>query len=417
MAEFTGERAVPGRIEADLWNEHVARYAFAARRAAGRSVLDAGCGTGYGAASLADRARSVIGVDVAGEAIEYARRSYARPNLCFLQASATALPFSDGAFELVVAYELIEHLRDWEQLLAEMRRVLAPAGECLISTPNRRYYAESRGESGPNPYHFREFDWQEFTSELRRFFPSVSLYVENHLAGIAIVPVEPRCEPEGGLEQAQPDPAEAHFLLAVCGLNERPGPAGLIWAPRAANVLRERERHIAALSREVTEVRQEKQELLEMFRSQTAELERSNRWAASLDQQLHSARERIARLQQELAEQQEAARLAVAGYESKIAELEKELAQRAEWAHQIEQRLGEELASVHAELEGRVAELAECVRLLDKAEATVIERTQWAQRLEARLRELETRLAAVEASRWVRLGRRLGLGPRGSEQA
>lgn len=417
MAEFTGERAIPGRIEADLWNEHLARYAFAARCAAGRRVLDAGCGTGYGAAALAECARSVIGLDLAREAVEYARLHYARPNLCFLQASATALPFPDAAFTLVTAFELIEHLPDWERLLGELRRVLAPDGECLISTPNRSYYAESRGDSGPNPYHFREFDCEEFVTELRRFFPAVCLYVENHLAGLAIVPVEPGPPLEGALEQVRPDPAEAHFLLAVCSLAERPRPAGLIWAPKAANVLREREQHIAALSRELGEERQEKQKLLEMFRSQTAELERSNRWAASLDEQLAAARRRIAALQQELAEQQEAARRAVAGYESKIAELEEELARRAEWALQTERRLNEELAAAHAELERRSGELAECVRLLDKAEATLIERTHWAQRLDEQLRALEARLAAVDASRWVRLGRRLGLGPRWSGQA
>lgn len=416
MAEFTGERAIPGQIEADLWNEHLARYAFAARCAANRRVLDAGCGTGYGAAALAESAHSVIGVDVAWEAVEYARQHYARPNLWFLQASATALPFAQGAFQLVVAFELIEHLKDWEQLLGELRRVLAPEGVCLISTPNRRYYTESRGESGPNPYHFREFDWQEFTQELRRFFPAVCLYVENHLAGIALVPVEPGPPLEGALEEPRPDPGEAHFLLAACSAAERSWPAGLLWAPKAANVLRERERHIAALDRELAEVRLEKQKLLEMFRSQTAELERSNRWAASLDEQLTAARGRIAQLQQELAEQQEAARRAVCGYESKVAELEKELAERAEWALETERRLGEELAAARAELERRSQELAECVRLLDKAEATVVERTQWAQRLDEQLRELEARLAAVDASRWVRLGRRLGLGPQGSRQ-
>ncbi len=410
MVEFTGERAVPGQIESDLWNEHVARYLFAARPAAGRRVLDAGCGTGYGAALLAERARSVVGVDLAWEAVEYARRRYCRANLSFLRASAVALPFPDGAFDLAVAFELIEHLEDWQGLLEELRRVTAPAGACLLSTPNRIYYAETRRESGPNPYHFREFDWREFTAELERFFPCVTLYVENHLAGLAILPLEPGGV-EGAVEEPRPDPEQAHFLLAVCGAGPPLRPEGLLWAPRAANVLRERERHIAALEEDLAGLRREKQELVEMFRSQTAQLEQANRWAASLDQQLEAARRRIARLQEELAEQQQAARLAVQGYEAKVAELEQEAQRRADWARRLEQSLGEELAAARAELDKRVAELAECVRLLDRAEATVVERTHWAQRLEAQVRELEARLAAVRASRWVRLGRLAGLGP------
>lgn len=410
MVEFTGERAVPGQIEPDLWNEHVARYVFAARAAAGRRVLDAGCGAGYGAAMLAERARSVVGVDLAWEALEYAGRRYARANLSFLRASATTLPFADGAFDLTVAFELIEHLQDWEGLLRELRRVTAPSGACLLSTPNRIYYAETRRESGPNPYHFREFDWREFTAELERFFPCVWLYVENHLAGLAIVPVEPGGV-QAALEEPRPDPDRAHFLLAVCTAGAQPRPEGLLWAPRAANMLWERERHIAALEEDLAGLRREKQELVEMFRSQTAQLEQSNRWAASLDEQLDAARRRIARLQEELSEQQEAARRAVQGYEAKVAELEQEAERRAEWARRLEQSLGEELAAARAELEKRVSELAECVRLLDRAEATVVERTHWAQRLQDQVRELEARLAAVRASRWVRLGRLAGLGP------
>ena len=56
-AEFTGERVIPGRVEDNLFNEHVARYRFAAHlvRELGLrgSFLDAGCGAGYGAADLA----------------------------------------------------------------------------------------------------------------------------------------------------------------------------------------------------------------------------------------------------------------------------------------------------------------------------------------------------------------------------
>ena len=65
MVEFTGERVVPGQVNDDLWSEHVARYAFARRFSAGKSVLDAGCGTGYGSAELARSARDVAGIDSA----------------------------------------------------------------------------------------------------------------------------------------------------------------------------------------------------------------------------------------------------------------------------------------------------------------------------------------------------------------
>ena len=59
MVEFTGERVIPGQVNDDLWSEHVARYAYARRYAEGRRALDAGCGTGYGSAELAQSAITV----------------------------------------------------------------------------------------------------------------------------------------------------------------------------------------------------------------------------------------------------------------------------------------------------------------------------------------------------------------------
>ena len=77
-AEFTGERVVPGQVDVDLWNEHIARYAFAARLCRNRRVLDAGCGTGYGSAELALNAQLVTGIDVSAEALAYAAENFNR---------------------------------------------------------------------------------------------------------------------------------------------------------------------------------------------------------------------------------------------------------------------------------------------------------------------------------------------------
>src|ERR1700691_5062635 len=96
--EFTGERVIPGQVDADLLNEHLARYAFAARLARGKRVLDAGCGAGYGAAELAASALSVVGADIAAEAGMVAHAHYQRPNLAFEQAACIALPHPAAAF-------------------------------------------------------------------------------------------------------------------------------------------------------------------------------------------------------------------------------------------------------------------------------------------------------------------------------
>src|SRR5581483_2249703 len=64
LLEFTGERVVPGQVHDDLWNEHFSRYAWAGRFAAGRRVLDAGCGAGYGRVELGATAAGVVGIDL-----------------------------------------------------------------------------------------------------------------------------------------------------------------------------------------------------------------------------------------------------------------------------------------------------------------------------------------------------------------
>jgi len=124
VIEFTGERVIPGQVDPDLWAEHISRYAFASRFAPEALVLDVGCGAGYGTAELASRARFAIGIDLAPEAITHATSTYTLPNIRFVPGSALALPFANESFELVTAFEVIEHLTDWRSLLSEAKRLL-----------------------------------------------------------------------------------------------------------------------------------------------------------------------------------------------------------------------------------------------------------------------------------------------------
>src|SRR2546429_1303578 len=97
LAEFTGERVIPGQVDADLLNEHMARYAFAARLSRRKQVLDAGCGAGYGSAELARAAAGVLGIDKSAEAVSFARAEYPAPNLRFEEADCLTLPVGDAS--------------------------------------------------------------------------------------------------------------------------------------------------------------------------------------------------------------------------------------------------------------------------------------------------------------------------------
>ncbi|HEY3442363.1 MAG TPA: methyltransferase domain-containing protein [Paludibaculum sp.] len=413
MVEFTGERLVPGQVDQDLYNEHISRYAFASRLARNKRVLDIACGMGYGSAALAKVSASVIGLDLSYEAVAAARESYRESNLQFLAAPAQQIPFADHTFDLIVAFEVIEHLTDWSALLQEARRLLSPGGQFIVSTPNINYYAETRKAAGPNPYHAHEFEFEEFRTELTTVFPSVTLFLQNHVGAISFQPVAGSniLAAESATDRSTAEPSASHFFVAVCALTHQTGAPQYLYLPSATNVLREREQHIAKLEAELAqkdtwlnELKQKHTQLNSLHQEQGAELLKTTEWALSLEADLKSTHQRNSELQVELQQQQDAALVTVAGYEGKIGALEAELADRTEKALLLQRKLESELAA-------KVEELGECVDLLHKAEATVEERTVWAQQLQETIQHLQDTLTAAQGSRWLRLGRTFGIGP------
>ncbi|MCH8478228.1 MAG: class I SAM-dependent methyltransferase [Wenzhouxiangella sp.] len=171
--EFTGERFTPECVR-EIAYEHWHRYAWASRLVAGRRVVDAACGEGYGSAMLSQRAASVIGVDIDPEAVAHGQRRYQADNLAFRCADCTDLPLADDSADVVVSFETLEHLAAQDELLAEFRRVLRPEGFLLISSPDRKTYSDATGYA--NPYHVRELYRSEFEDLLARHFPAWRLF-------------------------------------------------------------------------------------------------------------------------------------------------------------------------------------------------------------------------------------------------
>jgi SAM-dependent methyltransferase len=190
LIEWTGERLVPWAHDAQVAYEHFHRYLWAQPLVADRRVLDLASGEGFGSALLADSARSVTGVDIDEQTVEHSRQNYAAPNLEFRVASATDLSaFEDGAFDAVVAFEMIEHVADQDAVVAEVARVLAPDGLLVISTPERQAYSDDR--EFVNPFHARELSRDEFTALLHSRFGAIALFAQRTAAGSRIEALEP----------------------------------------------------------------------------------------------------------------------------------------------------------------------------------------------------------------------------------
>ncbi len=393
MVEFTGERVIPGQTNYDLWSEHVARYAFARRYAEGKRVLDAGCGTGYGSAELAQSAAEVTGVDIAPDAIEYANANYPIAGLRFLESSCASVPFPAEWFDVVVAFEVIEHLTDYHAFLNECARVLTHHGLLIVSSPNKLYYAKTRAETGPNPYHQHEFEAGEFVRELERVFPQVRLLLQNRVESFAFHPASTFWPAEARIDGGGGGAEDAHFFIALCSRGQLPDPQSFVYVPKAANMLREREQHVEALEQQLADLKTDRNSLLDLSRQQTQELEERGVWAQQLDSDLKAAQERIVALQNEAAE-------LTAAYTAECARLEQENQTKTEWARKSS-----------AELEAKCKELAECVRLLDVSNDTLHQRTIWAQTAELGRAQLEAQLDLIRTSLWVRIGRKVGLVP------
>ena len=414
MPEFTGERVIPGLVDTDLLNEHMARYRFAARFATGRTVLDAGCGAGYGTVEFGDAA-SVTAIDISSEAVRLARAAFARPGVHFVQAECEALPFADESFELIAAFEVIEHLERWHDLLSEAIRVLTPSGILIVSTPNKVFYAESRAAAGRNPFHCHEFEHDEFEAVLSQIFPHVRIWTQNHAQTIVFAPANPT----GATLEAAGDtePENGNFFVAACSRSPIDSNEVYAWVPQSANLLRERQRHVVKLEGELAQ----KNVWLEQLEADHAKLQRAHEntlvelkergeWAHQLNSQLEDRAARIIELQQEAEQTLEWIRQLQAEALEAQSELERldqqrrglesDVAARTEWARSIEAQL--EVRTEH----GRLLEIQ-----IEEHERHLVAQAERLRDVELFVQHLRHERQLIASSKWIRLGRTLNLGP------
>jgi SAM-dependent methyltransferase len=161
---LTGERTIPDLDIENYWfRRHEVVYQRLAPRCAGREVLEAGCGEGYGADLIAGVARRVVAVDYDQAAVAHVRSRYRRVEV--MQANLADLPLPDASMDVVVNFQVIEHLWDQAQFVAECARVLRPSGLLMVSTPNRITFSPGR-DTPINPFHTRELNAEELTQLL-----------------------------------------------------------------------------------------------------------------------------------------------------------------------------------------------------------------------------------------------------------
>ncbi|MFA5054690.1 MAG: bifunctional 2-polyprenyl-6-hydroxyphenol methylase/3-demethylubiquinol 3-O-methyltransferase UbiG [Dehalococcoidia bacterium] len=107
----------------------------------GLNVLDLGCGGGFMAEPLARRGARVTGIDPSAASLEAARKhaEAQRLDITYRQGVGEDIPLETGSMDRVVCVDVLEHVKDIDKVLSEVRRVLRPKGLFLFDTVNRNW--------------------------------------------------------------------------------------------------------------------------------------------------------------------------------------------------------------------------------------------------------------------------------------
>lgn len=166
-------RAIPsgGDLDRDpevMIHQQLARMRFfeGAVGWSGKSVLDYGCGSGFNSRLLAS-ASEYLGFDLSPDVVNLAVKL--NPGGRFVAGDGCDRNLNLGAWERIICCEVLEHVPDMPQLLANIRRHLAPGGIAFISTPNVEVFSGGHRPSPINREHVYEPNLAEFRSLLRHF--------------------------------------------------------------------------------------------------------------------------------------------------------------------------------------------------------------------------------------------------------
>lgn len=169
-------------IARNLYQSHINRYIFAGKFVQNKVVLDIGCGSGAGIKYWVSKgAKGIVGMDISQNAIRDAKSwNSGIRGVSFINADAQALPLLNKTFDVVVALEVIEHLKDADLFLRECSRILKLNGTFICSTPNKRIVSPLHRKPR-NPYHIKEWNSQEFSELISRYFTNVVRYEQRML--------------------------------------------------------------------------------------------------------------------------------------------------------------------------------------------------------------------------------------------
>ena len=297
--KFTGERFVPGYPELiHLYQEHIIRYLFASQFTKKKTVLDAGCGTGYGSFFIAKNgARKVIGIDISDEAITYSKNNFSAANIEFQKGDCCKTGFPDSSFDVIIAFELIEHLEQYEDFIKEMGKILKKDGIIILSTPNKLTY------NSVNPFHFHEFTENELNELLSKNFEHVSIFYQTTPSALAIsrnsdeIPLQ-ELDIKSGSQKSE----NAQYLIAVCSNSKIAKIDSKLFLFNEDTLFT---KNFPLLQKNVVHMQNELATKDALFTNLTKEYQERTNWALQLEQEVKQKVDLITKLEEERKKNQE----------------------------------------------------------------------------------------------------------------
>ena len=169
---FTGEYFIPGKSGERIEADHIERYRFASRFAAGKSILDIACGVGYSGPKFIEAgALSYNGVDINEKLIDYAKKYYGSDLISYSVGDITTFN-NNKMYDLITCYETIEHIKNYETAIKNLYSLLKAGGILLISSPNRTITSPNCNtltDKPSNEFHMQEFVPEELISVLAKY--------------------------------------------------------------------------------------------------------------------------------------------------------------------------------------------------------------------------------------------------------
>ncbi len=257
--KFTGERYHNTPNSAQISYEHWHRYLYATQFIKGKVVLDIASGEGYGTSLMAQTAKTVVGIDISQEAVDFAAEHYPRNNISFLQGSVENIPI-DGAnkFDVIVSFETIEHVdaRAQEIFLNEVKRLLKDDGVFIVSSPNKLFFSDI--PKYKTDFHIKEFYEKEFRNFLETYFDHIVLLGQKVFTGSNMWQLndsksagsfaEYQITNDGQRIVVTDEKKESRYMFAVCSDVKIKVAENSFLVDVSLSLLSERDRQIAVLN-------------------------------------------------------------------------------------------------------------------------------------------------------------------------